>query len=299
MYERFELNHKLFNAPRPIETLVRTDEISPIKASWKTVLATLAVVADMQAKRAQLPRQTQTEQVMVSGEGTVLRQPQFSHVAVHTAVTCPNQECTKVLLEEDIRNGWRADANNYTTECPWCACRFVPRFVVHIGGSGPGRTITCEFLSPMTLKKEVENVLGKNVALDTRLHAAHPTIFWNLIVHFDALRLDVSMILPQIDWSVDALPAVDDSYRFSAPHDLSTPMTPTKSLPEPATAPPIHEPGQWPDSDNIHHASSDVHSHDKHADSISPALENVAPEDVTVAIDDHNPSTVTSDSETF
>lgn len=121
-----------------------------------------------------------------------------------------------------MRTGWAPDPQNYTTECPKCHCRFVPRFVVHIhGGKGRSRTVQCEYLSPVTLKKEVENVLNKKVDFDLKqLHEQHPTIFWNLIVAFDKLRFSATFILPQIDWG-SALAS-----------DTDTPSTPAPALTE-------------------------------------------------------------------
>ena len=42
--------------------------------------------------------------------------------------TCP--ACSVELEEEEVRRGWRADAQDYTTACSRCEYRFVPRFTV-------------------------------------------------------------------------------------------------------------------------------------------------------------------------
>lgn len=183
----------------------------------------------------------------------MLRQPQFRDIAVHTDVGCP--KCGHVLTEMDVRRGWAHDAHNYTTMCPnWyaaraarmrmrCCCarahgrsrshaRFVPRFVAHFARGRRVRQVTFEFLSTVTLKKEVENLLQSGVMLDARISTHHPTIFWNLVVHFDNLGVPVDFILPQIDWN---LSEIEDT-PASTP-DVSAAPSAAASSSHPLTAP--------------------------------------------------------------
>lgn len=57
-----------------------------------------------------------------------------------------------------------------------------------------------EYLSPIVLKKEVENLLSKEVTADAKLFKEHPLIFWNLICHFRGLLIPLNFLLPQVDW---------------------------------------------------------------------------------------------------
>lgn len=57
-----------------------------------------------------------------------------------------------------------------------------------------------EYLSPVLLKKEVENLLNKRVLADTNLLFNHPLVFWNLIVHFRNIGIPLNFFLPQVDW---------------------------------------------------------------------------------------------------
>jgi hypothetical protein len=57
-----------------------------------------------------------------------------------------------------------------------------------------------EYLSPMVLKKEVENLLSKEVTADAKLFKEHPLIFWNLICHFRGLLIPLNFLLPHVDW---------------------------------------------------------------------------------------------------
>jgi hypothetical protein len=60
--------------------------------------------------------------------------------------------------------------------------------------------IKYEYLSPVVLKKEVENLLNKDVCADEKLFTDHPLIFWNLIVQFRDLSIPLNFLLPQVDW---------------------------------------------------------------------------------------------------
>jgi len=57
-----------------------------------------------------------------------------------------------------------------------------------------------EYLSPVVLKKEVENLLRKDVSADERLFSNHPLIFWNLILHFRELNIPLNILIPQVNW---------------------------------------------------------------------------------------------------
>lgn len=55
---------------------------------------------------------------------------------------CP--KCGTVLLDDDVVRGWVSDAQSYTTSCPTCTNKFVPKFRVQttsssiVGSKGPG-----------------------------------------------------------------------------------------------------------------------------------------------------------------
>jgi hypothetical protein len=58
-----------------------------------------------------------------------------------------------------------------------------------------------EYLSPLVLKKEVENLLSKEVMADAKLFKEHPVIFWNLICHFRGLLIPLNFLLPHVNWT--------------------------------------------------------------------------------------------------
>ncbi|KAL0483263.1 hypothetical protein AKO1_011546 [Acrasis kona] len=71
-----------------------------------------------------------------------------------------------------------------------------------------------EYLSPLVLKKEVENLLGKEVTADAKLFKEHPLIFWNLICHFRGLLIPLNFLLPSVDWMTimeDLTDIIDES----------------------------------------------------------------------------------------
>ena len=59
-----------------------------------------------------------------------------------------------------------------------------------------------EYLSPITLRKEVENLLNHEVYADERLFEEHPMMFWNLVVHFRRLKIPLNFFLPQVNWKL-------------------------------------------------------------------------------------------------
>eukprot|EP00469_Lotharella_globosa_P010938 CAMPEP_0167775356 /NCGR_PEP_ID=MMETSP0111_2-20121227/2511_1 /TAXON_ID=91324 /ORGANISM="Lotharella globosa, Strain CCCM811" /LENGTH=202 /DNA_ID=CAMNT_0007665257 /DNA_START=87 /DNA_END=692 /DNA_ORIENTATION=- len=128
--------------------------------------------------------------------------------------------------------------NDYTTTCPKCSEKFVPRFTLR--DSGEGDTIVrsksftsnslhrkhqslpvldlispaslkttskkraalhCEYLSPLVLKKEMQRVLeskGVRYIQSDEFRAKSKTLFWNLVWHFVDHRLPVFFLLPAI-----------------------------------------------------------------------------------------------------
>eukprot|EP00535_Pseudo-nitzschia_heimii_P002687 CAMPEP_0197181710 /NCGR_PEP_ID=MMETSP1423-20130617/5910_1 /TAXON_ID=476441 /ORGANISM="Pseudo-nitzschia heimii, Strain UNC1101" /LENGTH=1322 /DNA_ID=CAMNT_0042632007 /DNA_START=258 /DNA_END=4223 /DNA_ORIENTATION=+ len=81
--------------------------------------------------------------------------------------TCPM--CSNVMEENDIVSGWKkCGFQDFTTACPQCSHRFVPRFKVSCssstfeGSQGPGTPLYCEFLSPWVLRKELGHIVGNS-----------------------------------------------------------------------------------------------------------------------------------------
>jgi pentatricopeptide repeat protein len=121
--------------------------------------------------------------------------------------TCP--QCSTVMNEDNIISGWQpSEFQDYTTKCPNCQHRFVPRFSVSCssptfkGSQGPGTPLFCEFLSPWVLRKELNHViLGENgidMMLDPEWRSGtdiRATLWWNLIVMCNRYRLPFSFLL--------------------------------------------------------------------------------------------------------
>lgn len=121
---------------------------------------------------------------------------------------CPSNRCKHALTQEETQRGWTSDPNRYTTSCPLCGREFVPRFTVHcsaadwVGSEGLGSALWSEFLSPWTLRKELDTVLfqdGLDALLSPsfRMSERGSAIFWNSIVHFRMLGLPLTFLLCQ------------------------------------------------------------------------------------------------------
>jgi pentatricopeptide repeat protein len=121
--------------------------------------------------------------------------------------TCPM--CSNAMKEEDIVSGWKpCEFQDFTTCCPQCQHRFVPRFKVSTssptfeGSQGPGTPLYCEFLSPWVLRKELGLIMGDENNIEHILDPTwrdrrdiRATIWWNLIVMFKRYGLPFSFLL--------------------------------------------------------------------------------------------------------
>lgn len=120
---------------------------------------------------------------------------------------CP--QCSADLKEADIVQGWVPCAfGNYTTGCPQCKHRFVPRFSVtnlapdFQGSQGLGTPLYCEYLSPWVIRKELSAVAngegGMEVLTKPEFRAGadiQSTLWWNLVVLCRKYRLPFSCLL--------------------------------------------------------------------------------------------------------
>jgi hypothetical protein len=53
----------------------------------------------------------------------------FRGLTIDVTDTCP--ECSRVLNDGEIREGWTSQPNDYTTACSMCGERFIPRFKLY------------------------------------------------------------------------------------------------------------------------------------------------------------------------
>ena len=121
--------------------------------------------------------------------------------------SCP--QCSKQLTDYDIVQGWvPCQFEDFTTACPQCKHRFVPRFSVKCaaptfeGSQGKSTPLYCELLSPWVLRKELENIVHGSDGIEGMLNPEwrsgtdiRATLWWNLIVSFNRYRLPVSFLL--------------------------------------------------------------------------------------------------------
>lgn len=141
--------------------------------------------------------------------------------------------CKGILFDENIMAGWTAEDSNLNTKCPFCDRMVVPFLTIRVidfrtrpknyieqeekevkeNGNVPddgqkdakrippppiiSDHITVPYLSPLVLRKELENMLeteGDTVLLDPQGVDSHPIIFWNLVWFFE--RIAVKSHLP-------------------------------------------------------------------------------------------------------
>ena len=133
----------------------------------------------------------------------------YPNLEFDSADTCPH--CSHELSEADVVNGWAPCAfQDYTSACPRCGHRFVPRFSVSSssptfeGSQGPGTPLYCEYLSPWVVRRElhrlikgdggvgVQGLLRPSWRNGTGIEAA---LFWNLVLLCRRYRLPASFLL--------------------------------------------------------------------------------------------------------
>jgi len=130
----------------------------------------------------------------------------YEDLELDTADACA--KCSYVMSEDQIMLGWKlCSFSDYTTQCPQCKHRFVPRFTVmsssdsFIGSQGLGTPLYCEFLSPWVLQKELHAVInteevGSIMKSEWRNGTdINATLWWNLIVAFRRHKLPITFLL--------------------------------------------------------------------------------------------------------
>lgn len=143
--------------------------------------------------------------------------------------TCP--KCSRVLDQDNVIVGWRpCDVNDFTTICPSCKHRFVPKFSVACklesfeGSQGIGTPLYCDYLSPWVLLREIRSLLtpshqsacgkaakvlgvksdvnnipvGIDGIIDPKFREGsgiNATIWWNIVVTFMRFKIPFTFLL--------------------------------------------------------------------------------------------------------
>jgi hypothetical protein len=121
--------------------------------------------------------------------------------------SCP--QCSAEMKDGDIIQGWVPCAfQDYTTCCPKCKHRFVPRFAVtnlapdFQGSQGIGTPLYCEYLSPWVLRRELDSVAKGEGGIEAMTKPdwrsgtdIHSTLWWNMIVLCRKHRLPFTYLL--------------------------------------------------------------------------------------------------------
>lgn len=128
-------------------------------------------------------------------------------------------KCSSFAFDEEIMANWTPDESNLNTQCQYCARKFVPLLTIEVRDASShghssssssadrntshrkeslNESINCNepftvpYLSPLVLRKEVENVLEHEsdaCLLSADFIDHHPIIYWNLIWYFERVNL--------------------------------------------------------------------------------------------------------------
>ncbi|KAL3809623.1 LOW QUALITY PROTEIN: hypothetical protein ACHAXA_006622 [Cyclostephanos tholiformis] len=139
--------------------------------------------------------------------------------------TCP--KCSFVLDQDCVISGWKpCQTKDYTTMCPSCKHRFIPKFSVSCnldtfeGSQGKGTPLYCDYLSPWVLLREIRSLVNKSVGskatkilgadvrdiepvnidriIDPKFREGcgiNATLWWNMIVAFTRFKIPYTYLL--------------------------------------------------------------------------------------------------------
>uniref|UniRef100_A0A7S2UGK4 UDENN domain-containing protein n=1 Tax=Attheya septentrionalis TaxID=420275 RepID=A0A7S2UGK4_9STRA len=164
-----------------------------------------SLVVTLQKKKDLLITEAVLKQVNL---GETILEFVYSDIQIDTSSdACP--KCSRCLKEDDIIRGWKPrEFRDYTTACPQCTHRFVPRFSVRCssasfeGSQGKGSPLYCEYLSPWVMRKEMRSLIdgegGIEAILDPEWRSGtgiNATLWWNMVVCFLRYRLPITFLL--------------------------------------------------------------------------------------------------------
>lgn len=136
--------------------------------------------------------------------------------------TCP--KCSCVLSQDNIILGWKpCEVRDFSTTCPSCKHRFVPKFSVACslesfeGSQGAGTTLFVDYLSPWVLLHQIKNIiapsgvmevksanedsgnlLGVGAIIDPEFregNGINATLWWNIVVTFKRFKIPYTFLL--------------------------------------------------------------------------------------------------------
>ena len=107
----------------------------------------------------------------------------IKQAVITPSAVCP--ECSYEMDENEIRNGWRQDQLDTTTQCPECGHRFEATLLVVnrvTGRSHGAHSYLCVdqlFYRLRKVRRGKSKRLGK-----VFLEEKHPGLLWNMVRHF-------------------------------------------------------------------------------------------------------------------
>ena len=179
----------------------------------------------------------------------------FPGLDVSTEESCPNEACGKVILDHHIRAGWTANANDYTTACPFCGERFVARFAVRSKAwvaeqKSSGTTLKIDASTPMKpSQQQPQHTSSSSAHSEDQIGLLSPDSL-AMLRATQTLLASQNLILPALDSSADRMrhlsgssDAGAGSFHASTPFHPPTGQTsppPPSSSPPPQRNPPIY-----------------------------------------------------------
>jgi len=103
-------------------------------------------------------------------------------------------KCQRFLYTEEVLSGWKRSYNEYTTSCHGqnCTQEFVPHFkVIEYQPEAPIKETFVQFLSPLLIKKEIENLIKlheEGALFNAKFEEEHNTIYWNCILYSQLIK---------------------------------------------------------------------------------------------------------------
>ena len=149
----------------------------------------------------------------------------YPGIKFDTESVCP--KCSCVLGEDKIILGWTpCQVKDFSTTCPSCKHRFVPKFSVSCslesfeGSQGKGTPLYCHYLSPWVLLQEIRSIISTSVGgkaakvlgvesndidqvgidgiIDSKFregNGINASLWWNMIVTFTRFKIPYIFLL--------------------------------------------------------------------------------------------------------
>ena len=97
-------------------------------------------------------------------EVLIRRNKKIQHIIYNALIefpdSCTNEQCERIIREEEIISGWPKSLNSYMCRCPACKADFIPELQISYLFMKKEKKYNFYLLSPVLFFKEVMNLIN-------------------------------------------------------------------------------------------------------------------------------------------